>query len=151
VKLRVLTAALLFSVLAGVMLSARAGNVSTRKAGRDGEQIALLENEWLHAQDPAVLERILAPDFVHPVAAGNFLSKQEQIDWFTKHRPPAGEKKDFERMQLRFYGDIAIVNGIVAAQTSEGVRRTVFTDVFIHRNGQWQAVNAQENLVEAHK
>jgi hypothetical protein len=32
----------------------------------------------------------------------------------------------------------------------EEVDRTVFTDVFVWRDGRWQAVNAQENTVRAH-
>ncbi|MGH9764542.1 MAG: hypothetical protein ACREDR_34710 [Blastocatellia bacterium] len=35
------------------------------------------------------------------------------------------------------------------ATTADGTetRRTVFTDVFVYRDGKWQAINAQENVV----
>jgi predicted GNAT superfamily acetyltransferase len=49
------------------------------------------------------------------------------------------------------YGDVGIVNGIVVTSDAHGkdVNRTIFTDVFVYRDGRWQAINAQENKVEA--
>ena len=49
----------------------------------------------------------------------------------------------------RIYGDVGIVNGVVVRTTSDGAapRRTLFTDVFVYREGRWQAVNSQENEV----
>lgn len=93
---------------------------------------------------------ILAPDFVHPVAAGVFLTKAEHIDWATTHLPPLGRTQRFERLEVRLYGDVAIVNGTVVASDEQGgeVERSVFTDVFAYREGRWRAVNAQENPVE---
>ena len=38
-----------------------------------------------------------------------------------------------------------IANGTVVTTNASGTHRSVFTDVFVKRNGQWQAVNAQEN------
>jgi hypothetical protein len=51
---------------------------------------------------------------------------------------------------VRFYGDVAIVNGSVIATGNGGkeLDRTMFTDVFILRQGRWQAVNGQENAVQ---
>jgi len=43
------------------------------------------------------------------------------------------------------YGTVGIVNGMVVETGGNTlVRRTLFTDVFAYRDGQWQAVNAQE-------
>ncbi len=67
---------------------------------RDG--LEAIERQWLASgHDSATLGRILAEDFVHPVAAGVFLTKAQHIE------------------------------------------------VFVRRNGRWQAVNAQENAVQA--
>jgi hypothetical protein len=113
----------------------------------DRATITQLENQWLHAKDAATLERILGPDFVHVIAADHFLTKQEQIDWFGKHPQPAGRLAEFDKFQVRFYGDVAVVNGSVIAADGSGkeLERTMFTDVFVLRNGRWQAVNGQEN------
>ena len=49
----------------------------------------------------------------------------------------------------RFYGDVAILNGSVIASDRSGkeIDRTMFTHVFVRRDGRWQAVNAQENAL----
>jgi hypothetical protein len=116
---------------------------------RDRETLTRLENEWLHAKDAATLDRILAPDFVHVIPADHFLTKREHIDWFGKHPPPENRRTKFEQFRVRFYGNTAIVNGSVIATDDNGkeVDRTMFTDVFVFRQGRWQAVNGQENDV----
>jgi len=100
-----------------------------------------LEDEWLHARDAATLERILAPDFIHVLPSGDLITKEQHIAWFRRH----GSNPDarLKSVRVRIYGDVAIVNGTVVAKE----RETVFTDVFVKRDGRWQAVNAQENVV----
>jgi hypothetical protein len=116
----------------------------------DSQALRELEEQWLHASDAATLERILAPDFIHVVPAAVFLTKPQHIAWFRQHPPPAGEQLRFERLEIRFYDQVGIVNGIVAAGGAPGKApsRTAFTDVFAYRDGRWQAVNGQENRVE---
>jgi len=67
-----------------------------------------------------------------------------------QHLPPLDRKTRFEQVRVRIYGDTAVVNGVVIASDESGneVERSVFTDVFVYRDGRWQAVNAQENRVE---
>jgi hypothetical protein len=121
-----------------------------RTAVSDRQALVALEDEWLVAHDAPTLDRILAADFVHPVPAGVFLTKAEHIDWVTKHLPPPDRKVRFDRMDVRLYGDVGIVNGTVVASDGAGkeLERSVFTDVFAYREGRWQAVNAEENRVE---
>lgn len=122
---------------------------------QDREALIALENEWLtNEHDVAKLESILAPDFVHPVSAGYFLTKAQHIDYTSQHLPQGNFTKRFEQMQVRLYGEVGIVNGIVLTSDEHGqeINKTVFTDVFAYREGRWQAVNAQENRVEgSHK
>lgn len=64
------------------------------------------------------------------------------------HRQPLLAEHKFEKLEVRVYGSVAIASGIVLARP-EGkgaLQRTLFTDVFVLRNGYWQAVNSQENL-----
>ncbi|HEX5387702.1 MAG TPA: nuclear transport factor 2 family protein [Gemmatimonadales bacterium] len=115
---------------------------------RDRAELVALEHTWLHAQDAATLDRILAPDFVHPVASGGFLTKAQHIAWVVGHPRPASTRVGFESLTVRLYGDAAVANGAVMARPVAGRPvRTVFTDVFVRRGGRWQAVNAQENFV----
>ena len=105
-----------------------------------------LEQRWLENEDnPDTLATILADDFVHALPMG-FLSKKDQLDYLRKHLRPFRGTKRFDELRVRIYGSTAIANGIVT-ETPEGsssTRKTVFTDVFVKRHGEWQAVNAQE-------
>jgi hypothetical protein len=114
------------------------------------DALIALENEWLAGEhDPGVLERILAPDFVHALGTGIFADKKEHIEYAIKNLPPSNRHQHFEEMKVRFYGDIGIVNGIVVSEDSTGGEvKTIFTDVFALREGRWQAINAQENKIE---
>jgi hypothetical protein len=118
---------------------------------KDKQALVALEQEWLHAKDAVTLDRILALDFVHVVPADHFLTKQEHIDWFLKHPQPKSRKTGLDNLKVRLYGDVAIVNGSVLVTDDSGkeVAPTMFTDVFVYRDGRWQAVNAQENSVRA--
>ena len=120
-----------------------------RNAERDRQALTALENEWIDASDAPTLDRILASDFVHPVPTGDFLTKAQHIDWVTKHHPPANLKFRFDKLDVRLYGDIGIVNGTVVTSDEHGqeIGRNVFTDVFAYRNGRWQAINGQETDV----
>ena len=137
-------------VLASLMAGQPSDAFQTaRSPESDRKALLSIEDEWLHARDSATLERILADDFVHPVAQGVFLSKAEHIEWYVKHLPPLERKRRFDQVRVRIYGDTAVVNGMVIANDASGkeVDRSVFTDVFVYRDGRWQAVNAQENRV----
>jgi hypothetical protein len=136
-----------FAIACTVVLLATVSSHPSRAQGtaeKSKQEVLDLENHWLQVEDdPAALESILAPDFLHVVPAG-IISKDEQLNFMRKHPSPQSGTKHFEQMHVRVYGDVAIVNGIVVATKTEGTRKTLFTDVFVRRNGKWQAVNAQE-------
>ncbi len=119
-------------------------------AQRDQDELEAIERQWLAAEhDSAALGRILAEDFLHPVAVGVFLTKAQHIAWAVGHPAPGGRQQRFDQLRIRKYGDVGVVTGLVISTDGEGREdRTVFTDVFVRRNGRWQAVNAQENAVQ---
>jgi hypothetical protein len=123
-----------------------AAQVSDTVAAR--AELLGLESRWLAAHDSATLARILAPDFVHPVASGNFLTRAQHIAWVVAHPPDTTIARRFADMRVRFYGTTAIVTGTVV-RSREGVEigRNVFTDVFVKRNDRWRAVSAEETVV----
>jgi len=50
-------------------------SIPQRTVAQDKDALIELENTWLKGEhDAAVLERVLAPDFVHPVVTGDFLT-----------------------------------------------------------------------------
>jgi len=123
-----------------------------RSSNRDRDALIALENEWLkNEHKPAELEHILGADFLHPVVTGDVLTKAQHIQFSSTHLPPSDLTKHFEGLKVRVYGDVGIVNGLVVTNNKEGntVGKTVFTDVFIYRDGRWQAINAQENAVQS--
>ncbi|HZT59962.1 MAG TPA: nuclear transport factor 2 family protein [Pyrinomonadaceae bacterium] len=146
-----LTLAALAVASAWLLHAARASPAQQRSVESDRRALVELENEWLRNEhDGATLERILAPDFVHPVPTGDFLTKAQHIFYSTKYKPPANLRQRFENLSVRVYGDVGIANGVVVTSDERGqeVDRSIFTDVFAYRGGRWQAVNAQENRVE---
>jgi ketosteroid isomerase-like protein len=121
-----------------------------RNPENDRKAVETVEREWLaHESDRPWLERFLAADFAHPVPQGLVLTKQQQVDWAVSHPRPANRIARFEEVSIRVYGDTAIATGIVNAGGlgSGDSSRTIFTDVFVYRDGRWQAVNAQENVI----
>ena len=117
---------------------------------QDQAALIALENEWLaNLHNPAVLEKSLAADFVHPLPTGDFVTKAQHIQFSSTDLPPPNRKQRFDKMRVRVYGDVGVVTGIVLTTDEQGreVERTIFTDVFVRRNGRWEAVNAQENAV----
>ena len=124
-----------------------------RPDNRDQAALIALENEWLaNLHNPVVLEKILASDFVHPLPTGDFVTKAQHIQFMSTHLASPNRRQRFDQMQVRVYGDIGIVNGLVLTTDEQGheVDRSIFTDVFVRRDGRWEAVNAQENAVKAH-
>ena len=136
----------------GQEMSARRTTTSVRNADSDRETIKNLERDWLdHESDRVFLEHILADDFVHPVTTGAFLSKKEHIAWAMNHLSPTNRKRLMEGLSVRLYGDTAVATGTVVNSNPLGGNplRTIFTDIFVYRDGRWSAVSAQENSLNA--
>jgi hypothetical protein len=116
--------------------------------GNARAKIVALENDWLnHETDGPTLQRILAGDFVHVLPQGLFITKAEHIQYAVAHPHPATWHGKFTKLEVRVYGTAAIANGIIESSDAPAakVRRSAFTDVFVNREGHWQAVNAQES------
>jgi len=123
-----------------------------RSSNRDRDALIALENEWLkNEHNAAELEHILGADFLHPVVTGDVLTKTQHIQFSSTHLPAPDLTKHFEDLQVRVYGDVGIVNGLVVTTNKDGnsAGKTVFTDIFVYRDGRWQAINAQENAVQS--
>lgn len=111
-------------------------------------ELLRLESRWLAAHDSATLARILAPDFVHPVASGDFLTRAQHIAWVVAHPPDTTIDRRLADMRVRFYGTTAIVTGtVIRSRGGAEIGRNVFTDVFVRRDGRWRAVSAEETAV----
>ena len=126
--------------------------VVIRNSNRDREALVALENKWLkNEHNVSELQNILGADFLYPVVTGDLLTKAQHIKFSLTRPTPADVTKHFESLHVRVYGDVGIVNGLVVKTGKDGnaAGRTVFTDVFVYREGRWQAINAQENAVQS--
>ena len=135
-----------------LLVDARAlGQVAPERVDtvRSREVLLRLESRWLAAHDSSTLSRILAPDFLHPVATGDFLDRRQHIAWVVAHPPDSTIDRRLDGMRVRFYGATAVVTGtVVRSRSGSELGRNVFTDVFVKRDGRWQAVSAEETMVE---
>lgn len=141
---------LLAGALASLATSAARGQAAAEgvDTARARTEILSLESRWLAAHDSATLSRILAPDFVHPVASGQFLDRSQHIAWVVAHPPDPSIDRRLADMRVRFYGATAIVTGtVVRSREGSEIGRNVFTDVFVKRDGRWRAVSAEETTV----
>jgi hypothetical protein len=138
-----------FAVICAIALAPACLAQRSPVAARDSAAIiaiAAIEHEWIGNRDSTTLDRILAPDFEHPVSTGDVLDKKTNIAWLVQHPVPPSVHFEFASLRVRVYGDAAIATGIVRASDDAGAElsRNVFTDVFIRRDGRWQAVSAEE-------
>ena len=125
-----------------------AAAASQAPAGRNAvAQVTQVERDWLQAlrnDDRAALGRILADDFTDISVHGEVRHKAEAVT----HRAAPGTVQHVHDLQVRVYGDTAVATGINSVRSrAQGWRVDVaFTDVFVRRDGRWQAVSAQETL-----
>ncbi len=143
----------LFLILAGSSFSQAADAVG----GNDEQQIRKIEQDWLDAivkRDAAYLQKLEAPDFTVTGPSGRTLNKEEDIKDMTGGETTF-EKMTIERLQVRFYGDTAIANGVakVKARTKgkDESGNYSWTDVFVKMNGEWKAVSGHVTAIAPEK
>jgi ketosteroid isomerase-like protein len=109
------------------------------------QAVLSVEQSWLKAyaeRDVNALGQILAPDFVHINYAGALRHRDDELRSLSA---PHEFTEHLSDEVVSFAGPVAIVHGVNGV-TKDGrtVVRLRFTDVFVQRDGTWQAVSAQE-------
>jgi uncharacterized protein (TIGR02246 family) len=115
--------------------------------GPEEREILALQHTWMKAvmaHDAATLQAILADDFtltsVH--SSGELVSKSEYIASFGKVK---NSLFSFRDVIVRIYGEMAVVNSRFNQQyvgeQKEAAGDFLLTDVWVKRNGRWQAVS----------
>src|SRR5258708_1842547 len=96
------------------------------------------------ARDRATLERLLAPDWVVTHVAGQRITRAEVFRDMLESDAMQMTSSTVGDVEVRVFGDAAVVTGRTHAQgTQSGAPFDVtlrFTDVFVRRGDQWQAV-----------
>jgi uncharacterized protein (TIGR02246 family) len=115
--------------------------------GPEEREILALQHTWMKAvmaHDAAALQDILAEDFtltsVH--SSGELVGKAEYIGSFGKVK---NSLFSFRDVIVRIYGEMAVVNSRFnqqyTADQKEAAGDFLLTDVWVKRNGRWQAVS----------
>lgn len=111
------------------------------------QELVKMENEWARAwqlPDQEALESLLGDDFLllSERSKGEVVNKRQYIDSTLKL--VRGDGFSFARLNVRVYGDAAVVNAWLQ-QTATFAGRDwsgdfLLTDVWVKRGGLWQAV-----------
>jgi ketosteroid isomerase-like protein len=131
--------------------------VSRSQSGKSTieETLIQMEGEWSQAdsqKDAAALDRILAEDWMGIDFEGTLLSKKQAIEGIQSDSGSLTSTV-LADMKVRVYGDTAIVTGTDTetgeyhGKDSSGKYR--WTDVFVRRDGRWQAVSSQSTKLAA--
>ena len=113
-------------------------------------EIRKLEQKWLDAlvrRDQATVAEILAPEFQDTMFDGKVHNREQALATVLDTTRP-DLSRFFGRLDVKVYdGKFAVAHGLTVLN-GDKIREAhiVFTDVFVLRNGKWQAVAAQEAL-----
>jgi ketosteroid isomerase-like protein len=136
-------------VLICVLYAARAQESSTAEAERYIKESERLWAESSANGDTALVERIVADDFVGVDPDGSFYDKAKEIA-DTRESPKEFISNHLNEVKVRFYGDTAVAQGSESwvRRTEKPLRgRYVWTDTWIRRKGKWQIVAAEDLTV----
>lgn len=129
---------------------------------RTAAAVMSVEHQWLTAlqrHDVTTLARVLGREFIDSGFQGDAITRAQFLGYFAHPAPHSAQppQQSFQDTKVRFVadGDVAIVTGIVitrlapasktgASSSPDGLRHSRFTDVFVWRDGRWQAVTGQE-------
>jgi ketosteroid isomerase-like protein len=117
------------------------------------EQVLMqMERDWMEAnikKDTGTLDRILADDWVAQTSDGPQTKAQALAD--SKSGDLKMDSWTLVEMKVRVFGDTAVVTGNHHEKSSYKGKdisgHYVWTDVFVKRQGRWQAVASQWSLM----
>lgn len=149
-------------VLAAFAVSTVPAYASSPPGERTAAAVMKVEHEWLSAlqrRDVTTLARILGREFIDSDFQGDAITRAQYLAYFAgPPQPPTPPvEQSFADTKVRFVagGEVAMVTGLVitrpattpktgASSGPAASRHSRFTDVFVWRDGRWQAVTGQE-------
>lgn len=134
-----------------LLLSTTALTGCSRKDDR--EIIAELNRKWIASyatRDTTTIQRVLADDFIMISPKGVKLDKHEVMSMIASTEVETAATIDSTRITM--FGDIALLVGYIHfTQKSSAVTlhgSNVYSDMYVKRNGKWQAVSAHVTLLD---
>ena len=136
-------------ILFGSLMSLTLTVFPSRAQSATEQDLLQLENEWSQAdlhKDAAALDRILADDWIGIDFEGTVLTKLQALKGIASDSN-ALQSTVLRDMKVRIYGETAVITGTDTEQGEyhgkDSSGKYVWTDVFVRRNGRWQAVSSQ--------
>jgi hypothetical protein len=122
----------------------------------DEQTITKMEQDWgvaLVKRDMAVIDRLEAPEYMYSAPDGS-ISNRVENDNDLKTGVVVIESFKLDDLKVRVFGDTAVAYGLETEKSTYKGKDTSgqyrFTDVFVRRNGAWQAVATHASKVEKH-
>jgi Domain of unknown function (DUF4440) len=126
-------------------------NAAPCPAGQVKDGSALVQNEqtWakaLEQRDSEALSCLLAAEFEDAGPDGTLQDRDTTLAKAGKHQPVHHELTE---MRAQVHGDFGYIRGLATAvdRTGKVLARVRFTDIYVYRDGRWQAVAAHESTL----
>lgn len=139
---------LLSLIFFGVALSAWASEPQSGSDKDTVQTLQALEQSWLNAEknhDAASFEKLVADDWIALTPDGKRQTKAERSAQIKNSHMGSAS---LGPMDVRVFGDTAVVTGTVDETAEKSAHHYVWTDVFVKRDGKWLAVASQTALVK---
>ena len=145
----------ILGVILAVSIAPLYGQSKKSSAGSpEIEAVKQVERDWTDAQktkDTEKLNQIIGDDWIGLGYDGNRSNKQDFIDGVRSGTSKL-EAFTFADMDVKIVGNVAIVQGGDTEKSSthgdDTSGKWVWMDVFVKRNGRWQAVRSQSAKVK---
>jgi ketosteroid isomerase-like protein len=141
-------------LLVGASFGPVYGQTTKPAASGTAEAVKQLERDWTEAQkarDIDKLSQILADDWSGLTFDGAKSTKKEFLN-DVKSGASKLESFEFGPMDVKVIGTVAVVQGSDTEKSSAKGKDTsgkwVWMDVFVNRDGKWQAVRSQSAMVK---
>jgi hypothetical protein len=117
-----------------------------RKAEADWANLAVRKN-------PALLERILADDYVGVSSNNVVRDKKTYLKDAEQDTDGKFVSSKLDYVNYRHFGDTVLAQGAESVKRADGSPdlRLIWTDVWMWRDGKWQVVASQDNVVPPKK
>jgi uncharacterized protein (TIGR02246 family) len=142
----------IFSIVVGCALAVTAliappASLAADK-GKVEQELMALDQSWCDASvknDAAAVSAIVADDLTDVTVKGKVNNKAQDI---ANLKTDKTTQCDEDMMQVRVYGDAAVVVGRATVKSASFNGQFRFTDTYIRRDGHWQVVASQSTEIK---
>jgi ketosteroid isomerase-like protein len=142
----------MLSILAGWALTAISFTAPPASLAADQgnvqQGLMKMERDWCSSSvkgDAAAIGAILADDFTDVSLTGEVVSKAQVL---ADVKADPGAVCNIDMLQVRVYGDAAVVVGRTTWMSPEGSGHYRYTDTYVRRGGRWTCVASQATEIK---